>query len=404
MSNQSKLKFARYDYAAFSGYVAYACCAMVFSIVLTSMAESLNFPLEQGNQGAGGALHLGRSIAMLLMMLAASVVARFFGLRRSLGSALLFIGGGIVFAAGATGYVSLFGAVLFSALGQGLFEVLVTPAARELHKNEDASRYVNITHAFWPIGIVGVVLVGGYCIGREVSWRVILAVSGCLAFLPGVLFLIPPRKTGEHFPESGVSGLSFSRVRSVLGTGRFWIFLCGMFLAGGSEHCLSFWVPSFIHFEFQENGLLCGLGSAVFAIGMACGRFLSGVFGSTARMRKIILSAAFAGMMLGFLPAFSYSLGMLYAVLFFLGVATGPLWPSIQNLCVSVIDRDPTVMLLLLPCIGIPGCGFFTYLMGVCADTVGLRASLLLLPLCHFLLLLLISADFLIARRRKRAL
>ena len=88
---------------------------MVFSIVLTSMAQSLNFPLEQGNQGAGGALHLGRSIAMLLMMLAASVVARFFGLRRSLGSALLFIGGGIVFAAGATGYVSLFGAVLFSA-------------------------------------------------------------------------------------------------------------------------------------------------------------------------------------------------------------------------------------------------------------------------------------------------
>lgn len=56
MKHSIKMKFGQYDYAAFSGYAAYACCAMVLSIVLAPLAESLGFPLDRGNQGAGGAL------------------------------------------------------------------------------------------------------------------------------------------------------------------------------------------------------------------------------------------------------------------------------------------------------------------------------------------------------------
>ena len=43
MKHSIKMKFGQYDYAAFSGYAAYACCAIVLSIVLAPLAESLGF-------------------------------------------------------------------------------------------------------------------------------------------------------------------------------------------------------------------------------------------------------------------------------------------------------------------------------------------------------------------------
>jgi fucose permease len=43
----------------------------------------------------------------------------------------------------------------------------------------------------------------------------------------------------------------------------------------------------------------------------------------------------------------------------------------------------------MLSCAGIPGCGFFSWLMGVVGDATSLRKSLLLVPACFFLVALL---------------
>lgn len=380
--NHNILKFSRYDYAGFAGYIAYACCAMVLSIVLIPLGSELHF-----SQSMGGALHLARSIAMLATMLAAALFIRKAELLpRTLGIALFLIGAGILLAGFSGSYSFLLGMILLSALGQGLYEVLITPEVRQNHQREDAGRYVNITHAFWPAGIVGMVLLGGLALTAGVSWRIILIVSGILALLPGVLFLLPGKKVSVRSHEDQTEKINLQNIRTVLAKKRFWIFLLCMFLAGGAEHCLSFWVPSFIKLEFGQSGFFCGLGTAVFAIGMVLGRLCSGIFGSTGRMRKTILLSAGAGLLTGIFPAMLSNLLALYAVLFLLGFFTGPLWPCIQNLCVSEIKEHPMTILMLLPCIGIPGCGFFTCLMGIAADTFGVRSSFLLVPVCYFAL------------------
>ena len=69
MSQSRKMKFGRYDYAAFSCFTGYACCSVVVPVVLIELARSLNFPLTDGGMGAGGALQLGRSIPMVFAML-----------------------------------------------------------------------------------------------------------------------------------------------------------------------------------------------------------------------------------------------------------------------------------------------------------------------------------------------
>ncbi|MBO5308247.1 MAG: MFS transporter [Lentisphaeria bacterium] len=382
IKDHKTLKFSRYDYAGFSGYIAYACCAMVLSIVLIPLGSELHF-----SQSMGGALHLARSIAMLLTMVAAALfIRKAEWLPRTLGVALFLIGAGILLAGFSASYAFLLGMILLSALGQGLFEVLITPEVRLNHKQEDAGRYVNITHAFWPAGVVGMVLLGCMALTLGVSWRLILICSGALALLPGVLFLLPGRELQPQTGQAPSEKINLQDVRTVLGKKRFWIFLFCMFLAGGAEHCLSFWVPSFIKLEFGQSGFFCGLGTAIFAVGMFLGRLYSGIFGSAERMRKTILFSAGAGLLTGLFPAVISNLPVLYAVLFLLGFFTGPLWPSIQNLCISEIKEHPMTILMLLPCIGIPGCGFFTCLMGIAADVFGVRNSFLLAPVCFLAL------------------
>ena len=63
------LQFRRYDYAAFFAFAAYAASSLAIPLVLVDMGRSLNFPLDQGGMGTGGALHVCRSLTMMALLL-----------------------------------------------------------------------------------------------------------------------------------------------------------------------------------------------------------------------------------------------------------------------------------------------------------------------------------------------
>ena len=64
-SGRARLRFGRYDYAAFLFFAAYAASSLAIPVVLVDMAEDLRFPLLEGGMAAGGVLHLTRSIAIV---------------------------------------------------------------------------------------------------------------------------------------------------------------------------------------------------------------------------------------------------------------------------------------------------------------------------------------------------
>ena len=104
----------------------------------------------------------------------------------------------------------------------------------------------------------------------------------------------------------------------------------------------------------------------------------------------------------GLFPPFLANVWILFVLLFFLGIATGPFWPSIQSYCVDRLkDSDATMIYILLSCAGVPGCGFFSWVMGYAGDQVGLRTSFYLVPICYAGLGLLILIDALCHRGKK---
>lgn len=396
-----KMVFGRYDFANFLCFSSYAACSVIVPVVLVALAKDLHFPLEDGGKAAGGALQLGRSIPMVIAMVFCGFSAGWFGKLRSLGVAMLFMSVGIMLAAWSPAYLLLFAAIAVAGLGEGVVEGLATPVIQDLHQDEPG-RYINFTHSFWSIGVVAAVLAAGALLARGVSWRWILTGCSLFALIPALMYLLPSKSRTAPPHEKLSFNAVFGHAVDVMGVKRFWLFFAAMFLAGGGEFCLTFWVASFIQLDYGANAWMGGLGTAFFAGGMIVGRMGSGVLVKQQHLLRLILLSALAGTLFGLFPPFLSNIWILFVLLFVLGIATGPFWPSIQSYCVERLkDSDATMIYILLSCAGVPGCGFFAWLMGFAGDHAGLRASFYLVPFCYAGLGLLLAFDALLHRGKK---
>lgn len=396
-----KMAFGRYDFANFFCLASYAACSVAIPIVLVFLAQDLHFPLSEGGKGAGGALQLGRSIPMVAAMLFCGFAAGRFGKIRSLGAAMLCMSAGILCAACSPGYLALLAAVAAAGFGEGVVEGLATPVIQDLHE-EEPGRYINFTHAFWSVGILGTVLASGALLANGVSWRWILTGCSLFALIPALLYLLPSKTERAKQYQTLSFRTVFRDAIDVTAIHRFWLFFAVMFLAGGGEFCLTFWVASFIQLDYGADAWMGGLGTAFFACGMMIGRMGTGMLVRQSRLLHLVLFCSAAGAVLGLFPPFLSNIWILFPLLFFLGVASGPFWPSIQSYCVDQLkDSDATMIYILLSCAGVPGSGFFACMMGVAGDHWGLRNSFYLVPFCYGALGLLLLLDAWILRSKR---
>lgn len=396
-----RLSFGLYDYTAFSAFFAYASSTVVVPVALVALSKDLGFSLAEGGFAAGGALHFGRSVLMVVSMLACGFAAGRWGKRRTFGAAVGLMIIGLALCAVAPVYGALFVALAIAGVGEGTIEGLATPFVQDLHRDEPG-RYINFTHGFWSVGVLTTTLASGALLALGVSWRLVIIAVAILAFIPAVALLAPfPRR--PEYPEhpEPISGKAVrDRSLEILRTPRFWLFFAAMFVAGGGEFCLTYWSASYIQIHFGSTAWAGGFGTACFAAGMALGRTGWGYLVKQQHLGKVIVVSALAGTAVTLLFPGIRSLPVLYCLLFVSGVATAPFWPSVQSYCADHMSgKDTTMLFILLSCAGIPGCGFFTWLMGYIGNRAGsLGAAFFLVPGCYITLALLIGSHLLANR------
>ena len=396
------LRFGRYDYASFLTYIAYAAGSVAAPVCLVHLARDLGFRLDAGGMSAGGALHLGRTAAIVAAMLACGFLAGRWGKRATLGVSVVLMGLGVGVCAVAPTYGIVFLAILVAGLGEGVVEGLATPFVQDLHPDEPG-RYVNFTHAFWSIGVLVTVLAAGALLSVGVSWRLVIGAVGVVSAAPALMLLGPAKGHREAVdPLDGRAVLAHTR--QLLRRPRFWALFAAMFVAGGGEFCLTFWCASFLQINLAASAWVGGLGTACFAGGMALGRLAGGWWVPEHKLRAFILISAAAGVALTLLLPTVRHLGLFLTLLFLVGIATAPYWPSVQSYSVPRLPgADMTLLMILLACAGIPGCGFATWLMGVIGDRAGLGVAFYLVPACYLILFLLIAVESATPLREKRA-
>ncbi len=397
MKNSRKMIFERYDYATFSSFFAYSSGSVVVPVALVSLANELGFSLESGGFSAGGALQIGRSVPMVVSMLLCGFVAGRYGKRQTFGYAVLLMGIGMVLCSFAPSYGIVFSALAIAGLGEGVIEGLATPFVSDLH-TEESGRYVNFTHSFWSIGVLVTVLLSGFLLTLGVSWRYLTFGAGLLALIPVVL-LLAPQKQGKEYPEHPDKKnwkIVCMQAFSIMRKDRFWLFFAAMFVAGGGEFCLTFWCASYIQLTFSSAAWTGGVGTAFFATGMIIGRAFGGYIIKQEQLRSLIIYAAILGVAITLLFPLIDNLWIFFIVLLISGIAAAPFWPSIQTYAVDRMkNEDSTMMYILLSCAGIPGCGFFTWLLGYIGSKYGnLVNAFYLIPACFATIIIFIGYDY----------
>jgi MFS family permease len=384
----------RYDAAVFSSFFVYAAGSVIVPLVLVFLAQDLGFSLDEGGLTAGGALQLARTFPMVLAMLLCGFLAGRWGKRRTFGWSVLLMGAGIGLCAAAPLYGLLFLALAVAGFGEGVVEGLATPLVQNLHPREPG-RYINFSHSFWSVGILATVLLAGGLLSLGVSWRILTGTVALLSLIPGLLLLRTSAR-GQQFPEHA-EPLRWSRVRGqmveILREPGFWLFFAAMFFAGGAEFCLTFWSASYIQLHFGAAAWAGGAGVALFAAGMMTGRLGCGMLLRQHHLRRLILGSAGAAIPVTLFFPMQTGLMGLFILLLLAGVCTAPLWPSIQSFCSDRIPgTDPTMLFVLLSCAGIPGCGVFTFLMGLIGNRGGgLGPAFYLVPLCFAAVVILVG-------------
>ena len=380
MGKNVKIRNRVYRAASASLFI-YSASAIALPICLVRISEELGFNLTQG-----GSLGFVTSIEQFFILFASSFAAARFGKIRVLRTGLAILAVGLALFTLSRSFLSAVLLMLFIGLGNALLEALLTPLVEDLYPKDNGSK-MNLLHAFWPVGTCVTVLVLGQLLSVAVGWRLLFL---GLAAAVLVIDLAYPSSHSITLPQSRAD---FSHMREILSTPRFWVFGGALAFSAGAEGAFTFWSASYIQIHFARLPSAGALGTAAFAVGMAVGRLASSRIAGRFGLKRLLAASLILGLAASCAFFFIASLTTLYLFLFGMGLCIACLWPSIQSYAGAELDVDPTVLMIFLSCLGLPGYSSATLLMGIIGDAKGLQASFIIAPVYLAVALVLIVLE-----------
>ncbi|MBO5360923.1 MAG: MFS transporter [Clostridia bacterium] len=263
-------------------------------------------------------------------------------------------------------YIGLLISTVFSAVGGGLIEVIVSPIIEACPSDNKASA-MSLLHSFYCWGQMTVVLFStlAFRFAGIGAWRVMACVWALIPFVNAFLYMFVPINALPS--EDGHSGL-FSLFKKKTFVIAFLMMLC----AGASELSMSQWASA-----FAEKGLNVSkamgdlLGPCMFAVFMGIARVFYGKFGE-----KIALSRFMAGSSALCIIAYLITVVSPYPLLSLAGCAlcglsVGIMWPGTFSLASNAMPMGGTAMFAMLAFAGDMGCTSGPSLTGRIADALG---------------------------------
>ena len=380
MKKRSALRGA--DIGIHGSFMLYASTAVATPMALLPMAREFSLSFA-----GGGAIEIARSLLILAMLLFSGYAAARWGKIRLMSLGLLTISAGLFAYAAAPGYWMVLAAMGLIGLGGGLVEALINPLVHDLHP-EDAAGRLNHANAYFSLGVCITVLGAGELLTRGFSWRIIFLVLGTAGLLLTVLFAVSGRKL-----EVAKSNHSAFHIGQILGSRRFWILGIAMFCGGALEAAFTFWSASYLQLYFDALPRGAGVGTALFAGGMAAGRMGIARLTRVMGLRQIIMGSALLGVAVGISAYMIQGIAAFFLLLAAAGLSVACYWPTIQIYAARTMHVDSTLLFIYLSCFGIPGFGITPVIMGSIADHRSLAMAFGVVPVFSLVLILIMAAD-----------
>ncbi len=261
-------------------------------------------------------------------------------------------------------YAGLLLAIMISAMGGGLLEVLVSPIVEAL-PTEGKSAHMSLLHSFycWGHAVVVILSTVFFKVAGVENWRILPLFWAVVPGFNILLFALSPvlSFTGDEGKSSG---------RKLFSMRLFWLFVLLMICSGASEQAMSQWSS-----YFAETGLRVSksmgdlLGPCMFAVLMGISRAFYGTRGERIPLEKFIVIS-------GCLCVVSYLIAVVSPVPVIsligcglCGLSVGIMWPGVFSLAVKHCPQGGTAMFALLALAGDVGCAGGPSVVGLVTQT-----------------------------------
>ncbi|MCK9525595.1 MAG: MFS transporter [Limnochordia bacterium] len=254
-------------------------------------------------------------------------------------------------------------AVVISAWGGGIIEVIVSPITESLPTPEKSAA-MSLLHSFYCWGQMAVVIITTLCVwlfGTEIwyllpiLWSVI-PLYNTIKFMRVPLYALVP--AGEEL-----------RIVELFRSPFFGIALLLMIAAGASEHTMTQWSSIFAEVGLGIPKLVGDLvGPALFAFFMGVGRTIYGLWGEKIDLYKVLQGGGLLCVMCYATAVFANVplLALLGAAL--CGLSVSLMWPGTYSLTSARFPRGGTAMFGILAIFGDLGASVGPWLAGFVSD------------------------------------
>ncbi len=256
-------------------------------------------------------------------------------------------------------------AIVIYAYGSGLIEVLVSPIVDAIPSDSKSSS-MSLLHSFYCWGQLLVVLLTTIVLKiiGDNNWFILPLVWAIVPFINIFNFMRVP------FAPM-VSDEEKTPIKTLLTSKTFLFLLLMMLCSGATELTISQWSSL-----FAEKGLgvpkVIGdiLGPCLFALFMATGRTIYGIFGEKINLKRGLTFCGILGIITYIVTAISPSPVFALLSCALTGLAASLLWPGFLSLASSCFPKGGTALFSLMALFGDLGCTIGPYIAGMVADFV----------------------------------
>ncbi|MGN0845678.1 MAG: MFS transporter [Kiritimatiellia bacterium] len=261
-------------------------------------------------------------------------------------------------------FTGIVAAILFTSIGSGLLEVVVSPILEAL-PSEKKSADMAILHAAYCWGHVLCVLVSTlfFVLYGLRHWPVLSVIWSLIPFAAFYLFLFAPL---SHPVAEGKTPM---RLRDLFGSKVFLLLVFVMVCSGAAEQSMAQWASLFAQLGMGVSKTMGDLmGPLLFAVLMGASRTYYGVKGCEIDLEKELKRNAILGVFGYLLAVFGHYPLLNLAGCGICGLAVGLMWPGTISLGARLFPLGGSALFSLLAMGGDIGCALGPGMVGCISD------------------------------------
>ncbi|MCC8131663.1 MAG: MFS transporter [Oscillospiraceae bacterium] len=346
-----KLSYKNTIYCSYVGYITQAVVNLFAPLLFVTFSSEFGISVSQITL-----ITTLNFLTQLIVDLLSTKIIDKLGYRVCIVAAHIFSATGLVMLAVLptvlpSAYAGLLISVIVYAVGGGLIEVLISPIV-EACPTDDKASAMSLLHSFYCWGAVLVILVSTafFSIFGIENWRIMSCVWALVPAVNAFMFTKVPIET---LTEDGSS----MKIRDLLSSKVFILFIIMILCAGASELAMSQWSSAFAESGLGVSKAMGDLaGPCLFAILMGIARVINSKISHRIDILPVMIGSAG-------LCVISYILTVLSPVplLSLLGCAlcglsVGVMWPGVFSLASAKFPKGGTALFALLAFAGDVGC------------------------------------------------